>query len=93
MRIPVGFKVNGEKVARFSPRVRRVIVVLDRLPADELLTSANLATLAAHPMNGGITQEFALRDYHEKVDSKILWGSRKSIALLRKTLAESEENA
>ncbi len=92
MRIPVGFKVNGEKVAKFSQRVQRVIRVLDKLPADELLTSVNLATLTSHPMNGGITQEFALRDYHEKVDSALLWGSRKSIALLRKQLAEAEEN-
>lgn len=91
MRIPVGFKVNGLKVPKVSPRVQKIINVLDALPSDELLTSVNLADLAAFPMSGGITQEFALRDYHEKVDSKIFWGSRKGIAQLRKQLDESEE--
>jgi hypothetical protein len=92
MRIPVGFKVNGLKVPKISPRVQRVIKVLDALPSDELVTTANLADLATFPMSGGITQEFALRDYHEKVDSKVFWGSRKAIAQLRKQLAEPEES-
>ena len=91
MRIPVGFKVNGLKVPKTSPRVQRVIKVLDALPSDELLTTVNLAEIVAFPMSGGITQESALREYHEKVDSKLFWGSRKGIAQLRKQLDESEE--
>jgi hypothetical protein len=90
MRIPVGFKVNGLKVPKLSPRVQKVVKILDAMPSDELLTTANLADRVALPMSGGITQEFALRDYHEKVDSKVFWGSRKGIAQLRKQLAESE---
>lgn len=90
MRIPVGFKVNGVKVPKDSPRVQKVLAVLDALPSDELLTSGELADRVAFPISGGIMQEFALRDYHEKFDSRMFWGSRKGIAQLRKQIAEPE---
>lgn len=92
MRIPAGFKVNGVLGPRISPRVQKVITILDALPADELLTSSNLAERTTFPLSGGLLQESALRDYREKVDSKIFWGNHKSIAQLRKQLAEPEES-
>ncbi len=91
MRLPVGFKINGVKVAPMLPRVAKMISVLQSLPPDELLTSPSLAAKVKFSLNGGIVQESDLQDFREKVDGRLLWGSRESIAKLRKHLAEPED--
>lgn len=93
MPLPAGFKVNGTKTKEgmpTPPRVRKIIVVLDSLPASELITSMELAARLGMATGGSTLQFPGLQDYREKVDSKLFWGSRKSIAQLRKQLASPE---
>lgn len=96
MPLPVGFKVNGSKVTSSKipvpPHVQKIMNLLDKLPMAELLTSAELSERLGADVHGGRANScLALRPYREKVDNKAFWGSPKSIAQLRKQLAETEE--
>lgn len=94
MPLPAGFKLNGVKldVTRIPvpPRVRKIIDILDALPANELLTTMEVSVRLGLSLAGNFTNQPVLVDYREKVDNKLFWGSRKSIAQLRKQLAEPE---
>ena len=98
MPLPAGFKVNGSEVGSssgcpISPGVRKAMTFLDRQPVGEVFTSVEFFSQLGMAINsGGISQHPALRDYHEKVDNKMFWGSRESIAKLREQLAEPEES-
>jgi hypothetical protein len=71
--------------------VQKIIDILTEIPDTELLTSGELSErLGALLAGGGSGQHPALQDYREKVDGKLFWGSRTSIAQLRKQLAENE---
>lgn len=94
MPLPPGFKINGSAIhsstGLIPPRVRKIIAFLTPLPADELMTTMDVTqTLGVADLR---TNHPALRDYRETVDGKLFWGSRASIAQLRKQLAESEES-
>ena len=94
MPLPAGFKVNGFKAPApgvpISPRVRKIIEILDALPFNELLTTMEVSTRLGLSLSGNYTNFPALADYREKVDNKLFWGNRKSIAELRKQLSEPE---
>ena len=95
MPLPAGFKVNGADIASVNqmpvpPRVRKIQDLLDKLPVGDLLTSMELATRLGSSPGGYGLQHAALADYREKVDGKLFWGSRTSIAQLREQLAEQE---
>ena len=97
MPLPAGFKVNGSKVSNgnhspISPRAKKMMAFLDRLPASELLTTSEITTQLGLSNSGSVTSASGTADYREKVDGKLFWGSRKSIAQLRKQLAEPEES-
>jgi hypothetical protein len=95
MPIPDGFKVNGSKSGAsripISPRVRKIIDILNSLPANELLTTMEVSARLGLSLSGNYTNQPSLVDYREKVDNKLFWGNRKSIAQLREQLAEPEE--
>lgn len=97
MPLPSGFKVNGagvksENRLALTPREKKAISLLDKLPVNELLTSMELSVrLGANMTNIG--HRPGMKDHRERVDNKLFWGSRKSIALLRKKLAEPEDSS
>ena len=96
MPLPAGFKVNGAKIGTGSqmpvpPRVKKIMRFLDKLPTSELLTSIEISIQLGCGVTGSFTNHPVLIDYREKVDNKLFWGNRKSIAQLRKQLAEPEE--
>jgi len=94
MPLPPGFKVNGSKTTSqvlMPPRVQKIIALLFKLPVGDLLTSLELSQQVGLSTGGSWTNHPALVDYREKVDNKFFWGNRKSIAQLRKQLAEPEE--
>lgn len=94
MPLPAGFKVNGVKAEHrgvpIPPRVQKIIALLNKLPTGDLLTSAELAEQLGYGNVGSVIVHPGNADYREKVDRKLFWGSRKSIAKLRKQLAEPE---
>jgi hypothetical protein len=98
MPLPAGFKVNGSKVTKavsipVPPRVQKMIQILDALASDELVTTSEFSERLGRDLHsGGGNTHPALRDYREKVDNRMFWGSRQSIASLRKQLAEPEES-
>ena len=95
MPLPAGFKVNGLKVSAegvpVPPLVKKVLVFLDSLPSDDLLTTGELATRVHTYRNNIQATHPALQDYREKVDGKLFWGNPKSIKKLRAQLAAPEE--
>ena len=96
MPLPAGFKVNGstvEEVRRglIPPRAKKIMALLDKLPFNDLLTSLELGERVALSVGGAWTSHPSLAEYRQKVDNRFFWGSRKSIAQLRKQLAEPEE--
>jgi len=95
MPLPAGFKVNGSKISgknlRVPPGAQKIITFLDKVPFSELLTTMNLALQLGLSVSGSSVSHPVLAPYHEKVDGKRFWGSRKSIAQLRKQLSTSEE--
>lgn len=94
MPLPAGFKVNGTKVdsrGLVPPRAKKIMALLDKLPFGELLTSIELSQRTALSVGGAWVSIPALTSYRERVDNKFFWGNRKSIAQLRKQLAEPEE--
>lgn len=98
MPLPAGFKVNGSKIATHNrlplpPRARKLISLLDKLPMGDVLTSIELRARAGVSLTGEVLQVLELTEYREKVDNKLFWGSRKSIAQLRKKLAEPEDTS
>jgi len=97
MSLPAGFKVNGQKNATgggqpVPPRVKQMMLLLENLPTGDVLTSTELATRLSMSVGGPALQHPAIADYREKVDNKLFWGSRKSIAQLRKQLTEPEDS-
>ncbi len=92
MPLPSGFKVNGSKTTHsgipIPPKVRHMQEVLDALPSDELLTTIEMCAQTGSSMGGSHLQHPALQNFREKIDNKLFWGSRKSIARLRKKLSE-----
>jgi hypothetical protein len=94
MPLPAGFKVNGSKTdgkgVLVPPRVQKMMAFLSTLPANELMTSMEFASQAGYSTSGSFVTHPALKEYREKVDGKLFWGSRKSIAQLRKQLALPE---
>lgn len=96
MPLPVGFKVNGLKVTKksripVSPQVQKMMSSLDALPLNELLTTLDFAERLGWDVGGRNTKHPALRLYCEKVDNRMFWGNRKSIASLRRQLDISGE--
>lgn len=95
MPLPVGFKVNGSAVNMdtvMPPRIKKIIALLDKLPMNELLTSSEVSTRVNLSLGGTWICHRVLSNYREKVDRCFFWGSRKSIARLRKQLSEPEES-
>lgn len=97
MPLPRGFKVNGVTVTRsksklpLPPRAQKAIAVLDKLPLSELLGTMEVSErMGADIHSGGINNHPGLADYRLKVDNKLYWGSRASIALLREKLEETD---
>jgi hypothetical protein len=92
MPLPAGFKVNGSKTTQVGipvpPKVQRMIEILDALPSDELLTTIEVCAQVGKARGGADLQHPALQNFREKIDNKLFWGSRKSIARLRKKLSE-----
>lgn len=93
MPLPAGFRVNGvgSGAALIPPRVKKIIAILDRQPFGELMTSMELMSRAGLSVGSSCCSHPGLADYRTKVDTKYFWGSRKSIAQLRKQLAAPEE--
>lgn len=95
MPLPVGFKVNGvsSKPGQqlIPPRVQKIIKMLEHLPPNELLLSIEISIRTGLSAGGAWVSHPVLADYREKLDGKLFWGSRKSIAKLRQQLAETEE--
>ena len=95
MLLPVGFKLNGaasEKSWRLPPRGQKMVAILDSLPKSELLTTGELSNqIGGNITAGGLSYHPQLQDYREKVDGKLLWGNRQTIADLRHQLAALEE--
>ena len=96
MPLPAGFKVSGTTTGKSTsglvpPRAQKIIAMVEKLPFAELLTSREVAERVALSIGGAWSSHPALADYSEKVDGKLFWGSRKSIAYLRAQLAEPEE--
>jgi hypothetical protein len=95
MPLPKGFKVNGVRTAGdgipLPPMAQKIVAVLDKLPASELLTTAELAARVSSSLTGSTFTHPGLQDYRQQVDRNMFWGSRKSIAKLRKQLNETEE--
>jgi hypothetical protein len=91
MPLPAGFKVNGSKVntSRVPPRATKIIALVEKLPFGELLTTRELT---GRMDMSDIDNHQSLQDYQELVDHRLFWGSRESIAQLRKQLAEPEES-
>lgn len=96
MPLPAGFKVNGGKAStsnfHIPPRTRKIMDILNAVPFGELLTTMELSTRLQSSLAGNYTNQPSLVDYREKVDNKLFWGNRKSIAQLRKQLITPEEN-
>lgn len=95
MPLPAGFKVNG--LSSFSsipvpPQVHRIMAMLDKLPENEVLTTREMAQRVGTANSNASFQHPVLMDYKQRVDNKMFWGSRASIAQLRKSLSEGEEN-
>lgn len=98
MPLPAGFKVNGSKIEKgrpihIPPAVRKIISLLERLPFGNLLTTREISLQSGLAVNGSQMGHPGLDEYCEKVDNKKFWGNRKSIAQLRKQLAETEPHA
>jgi hypothetical protein len=93
MPLPAGFKVNGttRSSAPVPPRITKIMMLLDKVPMGELLTSNEVGARASLAFGGSWACHPALADYREKVDSKYFWGSMKSIRKLREQLAEPED--
>jgi hypothetical protein len=93
MSLPSGFKVNGSKASGgtmvMPPRAQKVIASLDALPFSELLSTRDLGVRVGFMITGVFPP--ALDDYHEKIDGKLLWGSKKSIRKLRSALLQGEQ--
>lgn len=99
MPLPAGFKVNGSKTASSSvfpipPRAKKIMTMLDKLPVSEVLTTLEMTLRAgmSPSASGGLTTHPAILEYREKVDNKVFWGSKKTIAELRRKLNEPEDN-
>ena len=86
MPLPAGFKVNGSKVVAnhilTPPRVQKIIAFLSATPPNELLTTMELSSLLGLSVSGAYVTHPVLLDYREKVDNKLFWGNKKSIAQL-----------
>ncbi len=93
MPLPAGFKVHGNIAGNvlIPPRVKKIMAILDKFPANELLTSQEVGIRASLSVGGSWSNHPALVNYREKVDNKFFWGSPKSITKLRTQLAEPEE--
>lgn len=94
MPLPAGFKVNGAKTTGkelIPPRAIKIMTSLDGLPFGDLITSNELGMRVGLSVGGAWSSLSCVADYREKIDNKYFWGSRKSIAHLRKQLAKSEE--
>lgn len=95
MPLPAGFKVNGTKcetTVLAPPRVKKIMMMLDQLPSDELLTSMEVGIRAGQTIGGSWANHPALSEYREKIDNRFFWGSLKGIKKLRQQLAEPEES-
>jgi hypothetical protein len=94
MPLPAGFKVNGSATPvdglLVPPRVKKILAILDKLPFQEVITTLEVSLRLGRSTSGNFMGHPALEAYREKVDNKLFWGSRKSIAQLRKQLATPE---
>jgi len=96
MPLPAGFRVNGAKVLSTNqmpipPMVQKIIAFLDKLPFGDIVTTMELGEQMGLSPSGSQLRHPILRDYREKVDQKLFWGSTKSIAKLRAQLTEPDE--
>jgi hypothetical protein len=97
MPLPAGFKVNGTKTRTENqvpvpPRVKKIIIMLNALPANELITTMELSGRLGLSLSGAFMNHPVLIPFREKVDNKLFWGNRKSITQLQAQLVKSEEN-
>lgn len=96
MPLPAGFVVNGSTVKSeawsLPPRGKKMVEILEKLPLGEVLTSQEVSIRIGGALQGGsLNTHPGLHDYREKIDGRVFWGSKKSIAKLRKQLGISEE--
>ena|ERR1700733_13437287 len=94
MPLPAGFKVGGvsdHSKVQLPPKVKQVIELLDKLPKAELIISQELY-IRIGSTSGSTYGHFGLADYRQKVDNKLYWGSKKSIAQLREQLSQPEDS-
>lgn len=92
MALPAGFTVNGraeKAVLRIPAQLQRLMTFLDSTPENDLFTTLEVAERLGISAGGNKWQSSAIADYREKVDGKIFWGSKASIAQLRRKLEES----
>jgi hypothetical protein len=94
MPLPAGFKVNGfatvTRQFHISPRIKKIMDILDKMPKNEVVTTMELSMRLGMSVSGNFTNQPVLEPYREKIDNKLFWGNRKSIANLRKQLSTSE---
>jgi hypothetical protein len=93
MPLPAGFKLNGHittKQTHVSPRIRKILSILDKLPLNEVMTTMELSIRLGMSVSGNFTNQPVLEPYREKIDNKLFWGNRKTVESLRKQLATCE---
>jgi len=87
----MALKLNGKPLDLnpLTPSAQKVKAFLDKAPADELFTTAELAQKARAGRVEDQTQIFtrSLPAYWERVSNRVLWGNPKAIAELRKQVA------
>lgn len=96
MPLPAGFKVIATTKGTSTkmptpPRVLKTQAFLDKLPSDTVVTTLELCEHLRLTVNGALMNHPGLREYREKVDRSVFWGSRASIKRLRKRIVECEE--
>lgn len=85
------FKINGKpiKIILNERAISKIAKELDKMPQGELIVTAELLRKFNISLNGGYNYnkiKESLKDYFCKYGNKIVWGSRKTIGLFKKTI-------
>lgn len=93
MGIPEGFKVSSTMVSvgiKIPALVNRLIAALITVPYLELLDTQQIAVRidAFASTVRGVATHPALALYRHKVETKLVWGSKKTIIELRKRMKQ-----
>jgi len=92
-KIPSDFKFSSSRevcIGSIPPRTKRIMEFLDALPYKELLTSRELVNRMGLPSYAISDSGILMQDYREKVGMFFVYGSKKTIAELRRRM--SNEN-